>query len=232
MEEIDLNELLYYMLKRKVYIILSIIIGLVAGLLYTKILIQPEYSSFSTLLLSKSIANEDINDTTSNNDSTITQNDIIINQKLVSTYNTLIKSRSVATQVIQELGLNIKEEVIMSHITITSEEDSGMIKISFSSPDPTVTADVTNKLAEIFISKVKEIYNLHNFIIIDRAYVADTPYNINYLKNAALGGVLLLFLTICIIFMLFYFDTKIRSKEEVEKLLEEEVLAVIPEMKI
>ena len=44
---------------------------------------------------------------------------------------------------------------------------------------------------------------------------------------AAIGGI-----ACCgILFLIFYFDTRIKSKEEVEELLNLEVLAVIPEIK-
>lgn len=225
MEEIDIKEIIYYIFKKKVWVILCCILGLIAGVVYTKFFVTPMYSSYSTVVLSKPTDNSS---TTSEG---ITQNDITLNSKLVATYSEIMKSRAVASEVKEELGLDISEEALMSNISVTAKDDTEMLKIQVSNEDPVVAANVANSLSEVFSSKVKEIYNIENVTVIDTAIASSSPYNVSYAKNAAIFGMVGLLLSCGVLFVIFYFDTTIKSKSEVEDLLGLEVLAVIPDIK-
>lgn len=233
MEEIDLKEIFYYIFKKKIFVILSVIICAIIGILYTKFMVTPMYSSYSTVVLSKpedstNITVNSTNETTSNS---ITQNDITLNPKLISTYSEIMKSRTVAEQVINELNLDISENELMSNISVSAKDDTEMLKISVSNKDPQTAAQIANSITEVFKVKIKEIYNIENVTIIDKAIASSAPYNVNYLKNGAIFGIIGGIACCGILFLLFYFDTRIKSKEEVEELLNLEVLAVIPEIK-
>ena len=106
-----------------------------------------------------------------------------------------------------------------------------MLKIQVSNEDPVIAANVANALAEVFKSKVKEIYNIENVTVIDKGIPSSSPYNVNYMKNVAIFGMIGMIASCGILFILFYFDTRIKSKSEVEELLGLEVLGVIPEIK-
>lgn len=232
MEEIDLKEIIYYIFKKKLFVILAIIICGVIGIFYTKYMVTPMYSSYSTVVLSKPEDNTVITNNTSNTTSnSITQNDVTLNQKLISTYSEIMKSRSVAEQVINELNLNISENELMSNVSVSAKDDTEMLKISVSNKDPQIAAQIANSITEVFKIKIKEIYNIENVTTIDTAIASNSPYNVNYIKNSAIFVLIGAISSCGILFLLFYFDTRIKSKEEVEDLLNLEVLAVIPEIK-
>lgn len=225
MEEIDIKEILYFMLKKRAYIILATILGIIAGVVYTKFFVTPMYTADTTVLLSKP--------TTSSSDSSdaITQSDITLNSKLVATYSEIMKSRTVAQEVKEKLGLSISEESLMSNISVSAKDDTEMLKIQVLNKDPVIAADVANTLSEVFKNKVKEIYNIENVTVIDKAIPSSEPSNINYLKNVVIFGMVGLVASCGILFVMFYFDTRIKSKSEVEELLGLDVLAVIPDIK-
>ena len=232
MEEIDLKEIIYYIFKKKLFVILAIIICGVIGIFYTKYMVTPMYSSYSTVVLSKPEDNTVITNNTSNTTSnSITQNDVTLNQKLISTYSEIMKSRSVAEQVINELNLNISENELMSNVSVSAKDDTEMLKISVSNKDPQIAAQIANSITEVFKIKIKEKYNIENVTTIDTAIASNSPYNVNYIKNSAIFSFICAISSCGILFLLFYFDTRIKSKEEVEDLLNLEVLAVIPEIK-
>ena len=213
MEEIDLKEIFYYIFKKKIFVVLSVIICGIIGVLYTKYMVTPMYSSYSTVVLSKP---EDTTIIESNNNETSSNS---------------ITQKTVAEQVIKELNLNISENELMQNVSVTSKDDTEMLKISVANKNPQIAAQIANSITEVFKVKIKEIYNIENVTIIDTAIASTNPYNVNYIKNgiifAAIGGI-----ACCgILFLIFYFDTRIKSKEEVEELLNLEVLAVIPEIK-
>lgn len=225
MEEIDIKEIIYFIFKKRFFVILAVIIGAMLGLFYTKFLVTPMYSSYSTVVLSQPTSSS-----TNIQSNSITQSDVTLNQKLVATYSEIMKSRVVATQVKQELKLNIDETELMKSISVTAKDDTEMLKIQVSNADPVLAANIANSLANVFIVKVKEIYNIENITIIDTAFINNRPYNVNYTKNIALFAASAGILACGILFLIFYFDTRIKSKSEVEELLGLDILAVIPEI--
>lgn len=228
MEEIDIKEILYYIFKKRFFVIILTILGVVAGVLYTKFLITPMYSSVTTVVLAKpSTANNAY--VTSNE--AITQGDITLNSKLISTYSEIMKSRAVAEEVKESLGLEISEEKLMKNISVSAKDDTEMLKIQVSNEDPIIAANVANSLSDVFKEKVKEIYNIENVTVIDKAIPSKAPSNVNYTKNAGLFGAVGFVVSCGILFLIFYFDTRVKSKSEIEELLGLETLAVIPEIK-
>lgn len=228
MEEIDIKEILYYIFKKKFFVIILTILGVVAGVLYTKFLITPMYSAVTTVVLSKPTA---ANNSYVVSGEAITQGDITLNSKLVSTYSEIMKSRAVAEEVKTSLGLEISEESLMSNISVKAKDDTEMLKIQVLNEDPIVAANVANSLSDVFKEKVREIYNIENVTVIDKAIPSNSPSNINYKKNVALFGAAGFVISCGILFLIFYFDTRVKSKTEIEELLGLETLAVIPEIK-
>ena len=123
MEELDLKELLSLFWSKKTQIILIISIFMLIGVIYTVGFVTPKYTSSTTLLLATSE-----NSTTKS--STITTTDITLNSKLVSTYTLLIQSKSVLSQVISNLQMDISEEELKNSITVTQEKVQEIYKIN------------------------------------------------------------------------------------------------------
>lgn len=228
MEEIDIKEILYYIFKKRFFVIILTILGIVAGVLYTKFLVTPMYSSVTTVVLAKPTT---ANNAYSTSSEAITQGDITLNSKLISTYSEIMKSRAVAEEVKASLGLDISEEKLMKNISVSAKDDTEMLKIQVSNEDPIIAANVANSLSDVFKAKVKEIYNIENVAVIDKAIPSKAPNNVNYTKNAALFGAVGFIVSCGILFLIFYFDTRVKSKSEIEELLGLETLAVIPEIK-
>lgn len=91
MDEINLQEFLYNLRKKIPVLIIATLIGAILGGVNLIFMTKPMYESSTTLILVKS---------NSESNSSITQTDIVLNQKLIGTYSEIIKSRSVAKEVI------------------------------------------------------------------------------------------------------------------------------------
>lgn len=124
MEELDLKTILNMIWAKKGYIILITILFGIIGFAYSYFLVTPLYQASTTLLLVKS---ETID--TSSEQQSITQTDLTINQKLVSTYRELIKSKKIIRQVIDNLSINMEEEALRKNITVNSFKDTELIEI-------------------------------------------------------------------------------------------------------
>jgi capsular polysaccharide biosynthesis protein len=87
---------------------------------------------------------------------------------------------------------------------------------------------IADEIAKVFNTEVVKLYNIQNIGIIDTAELPTKPYNINHVKTAALTGAVGLVVGLGIVFVLFYFDTTIKSSEEVERKLGLPVIGTIP----
>lgn len=231
MEELDIIEILYALKKKLKYIIATVIIFAVAGLIYSKFLVTPMYRASTTFVLSKSTDNTTNTQINGNIDSeAITQNDVTLNSKLVSTYSVIIKSKTIAKEVINTLGLNMSVDEFISNVTVTSKDDTELIEITVSDEDSKLSADIANSLAEVFREKVNQIYKIDNLSIIDIAEPSSLPYNIGTVKNIVIFAMVGLILSCGVVFLIVYFDDTVKDEKDIEALVNIPVIASIPKL--
>ena len=217
MEEIDLTELFSYFLKRAYIIIIAALLCLVVGLTYTIFLKEPLYKSdVNIILVSK------------NSQSSSLQSDLAANQKLVATYRELVTSRSVLNEVIEDLDLTYTITELQKMITVQNVNETEIIKITVSSSKPKEAKEIANVIAVKFQDEVKDVYNLENVSIIDKAVIAKEPYNINVVKESIIYIALGIVLSCGVIFVIYYFDNTIKSIDQVEKRLGIPVIGTVP----
>lgn len=226
MEEIDLTDLLKYFLRKwyLLFLILTITVGL--GIFYYFGIKTPMYKSSTTLVLA--MANNSSSQTGEVLDDSITQNDIILNQKLVGTYREIIKSKKVLKQVIYNLDLDLTSDELKDLITVNSIDNTEIIQIEVKSKSSLEAKNIANSIANIFSEEIVDIYNIKNVKIIDAAEEAMHEYNMNFTKEVTIYVLIGLVIGFGTIFIMYYFDTTIKSVEEVERKLEVPILGRVP----
>lgn len=219
MEEINLKDLFSYFLnKLSLMTMITVFVGIL-GCMYAIFIQTPLYNSYTTLVLTR-VSDEN---TTQN-----LSNDISINSKLVGTYSEIIKSSRIMQEVINDLSLDYTIDELKKIITVTNISATELIKISVNTRDPSLSSNIANKIANQFSQEISEIYEIQNITVIDKATPALVPYNINILKQVGLYLAVGLVLSLIIIFVMYYFDNKIKSIEEVEQKLGLPILGSIP----
>ena len=179
MEEINITELLQYYLKKIHIIIIITLLTLLLGAFYIKRIQVPLYHGTTTIILvQKSEDNQSAN---------ATQNELNVNERLVTTYSQIIKSRRVLDQVINSLELKLETNELAEKITVTSVNETPIIKVSVSDENPEDAVAIANELAEVFKKEITKIYNLENISVVDSAIEEEKPYNINVTKQMTNG---------------------------------------------
>lgn len=220
MEEINIKDLLMYFVKKIPIIAMVSFVMLAVGMLYSVLIKKPLYYGDVTLIL--------VQENNYNQNSTLTQSDITLNQKLVTTYSEIIKSKRVLNRVIDEMKLDYEADELAQKITVSSVKDTEIIKIAVSDSDNEEAAKIANKIASVFQNEVTDIYNLENVAVIDSAEVQTEAYNINVARDSIIFFAVGFVLTVGIYFVVYYFDTSIKSVDEVEKELGVPVIGTIP----
>jgi capsular polysaccharide biosynthesis protein len=218
MEEIDLIELLNYF-KKKIGLIIIIMSAVgILGCIYTLFIQKPMYNSYTTVILSGSSS------------SSITQTDVTLNKNLISTYAEIVKSGRVLNQVIKELNLDISYELLSSGISVTSLNNTEIIKITVNNESADMAMKIANSTASVFTKEISSLYKMDNVSILDYATINESPYNINILKQLIIYILAGLVISLGTVFMIFYFDRTIKSVEQIEQKIKLPVLGSVQDI--
>ena len=209
MEEINIRDFLNY-LKKYVLVIVVVALVLIIGVfIYDKSIKKPLYTTYTTIILTKS------NETQTG--TTITQNDILLNQKLVETYSKIIKSKLVLEQVISETGVTYTAEELSENVSVEAYENTEMLKISVTDQDPELAANIANSIAQVFSGEIAKIYQINNISVVDVAVTPEEVSNNTLKRDLLIALFISIFGTIGVVFVVYYFDDTVKLTDDLEE---------------
>ncbi|WP_409227730.1 YveK family protein [Gudongella sp. SC589] len=220
MEEISLREIYYILKKRMGMIIILLILSLAISAVVSFYVLDKQYQANTTLMVGRP------KDYVTENK--LEYNELLLNQRLVSTYGELIKTRTVADRVIENMGLSLTYNQLREKLNVSLVKDTEIIRISVIDTDPVLAAEIANETSEVFMETVQEIMKVENIQVIDTAQVPTAPIQPRPLMNIAIAGVLAVMLGVFIAFLIEFLDTTIKTPEDVEKHLGLPVIGSIP----
>lgn len=216
--EIDLRDLLAMLLRRWWLIVLCALLAGGTAYGYTRYFMTPVYVASNMLFLGK--------------EDTRIPMDLItveVNNQLIVDYRELLRTKMVSREVIAQLDLDVPESIIRRGVGVNVISNSRMFSISFTSPDPQFATEVVNKLAEVLVVKAKEIIQVNNVVVIDRAEVPTSPVGPDARRNTMLAALVGLMAAVGIIFLLEFLDRTFKKPEDMERRLGVAVLGEVPE---
>ena len=214
MEEINIKEFLDYVKERLVIVILSVMLVLLLVIGYDCFIKVPKYSTYTTIALVKE-------------GTEVTQNDLMVNKNLVDSYSVLVKSKKVLGKVIDDLSLEYSIEQLAKEISVTAVNDTEYIKITVEDPQARKAYDITKSISKVFSKEVQDIYNMNNVSIVDEPEVTTEVSNNTLKRDLVLGFAGGLFITVGILFVLYYFDDTIKNSDNIEEELGLPVVAKV-----
>lgn len=215
-DTIDLLELFFALWQKAWLLLLCLLGGAVIAGLWTYFMITPQYQASSMIYIF------------SKTTSLTSLSDLQIGSQLTEDFKILATSRPVVENVIQELDLDATYEQLVDIITITNPDDSRILQITVTHPDPQLAADISNAMADAIRNRVAEVTNSDRPTVVESAVAPTVKYSPSMTKNVALGGLLGLCLAGGVVVLLYLLDDTIKSEEDVERYLGMNVLAAIP----
>ena len=213
--EIDLVELFFEFVRHIWAILCVTIAGALAAGVITMFVLTPMYTSTSQLYI---ISNSSIVDLSS----------LQMSTSLTADYEEMIKTRPVVEQVIENLNLKTTYSELLSHISITNETNTRIIKITVEYDDPVVAKDIANELANVSKEQIAKIMNVDEPRIVEPAIVAKTQSSPNNGKNIVIGALIGLLLALAFYTVRYIMDDTIKNADDIEKYLGLNTLASIP----
>ena len=223
-DEIDLVELFYLLWGHAWQIILCLILGAGLALGYTKLLVTPLYQATSSIYI-----------VSASNNSVVNLTDLQIGAQLTADYQELILSRPLLEDVIENLELTNGEGEPMSTaalsrmITITNTDDTRILKVTVTSPDPQESADIANELIDQACIYLPQIMETEEPNLVEEAIPPTAKSSPSTAKNVMLGGLLGACLACGVLVVRYLMNDTFVTPDDVVKYLGVQPLAVIPE---
>lgn len=186
MEEIDIKEIVFILLKKKVFIILTTLIcALVAFLSFTILNVITENKQekenlyyaethfiVGTAETTSTQFEQNITDSTV--PVTITErNRITQTDALFKTYSELIKSKTSLEKVIDTLELDTNSNSLARSISLSQISESNLLSLTVAYKDKEKVVQIADKLVLEFINNMEKAYSTDEVTIIDKAYLLE-----------------------------------------------------------
>lgn len=217
--EIDLLDLLHYLLRRAKYIVLAALAGILAMAVYAFVLATPMYEATAQIYVLNS------------QDSVVNLSDLQIGSYLTKDYQLVFDTWEVNQKVIQNLNLPYSINQLKGMTSISNPSDTRALFITVTSSDPREAATIANEYASVarqYISDVMMTEAPNNLSV---ALEPKDPVSPNKTKLLALGMLLGIVLAAGILVVLYILDDKIKTSADVQKYTGSVPLAIIPLMK-
>ena len=216
----SIKDIIKLLLSKLWLLIIVTIIGSAAAFCYSKFVMPLEYSShISMYVQSYTGISENAN----------AQNNISNSKQLVNTYMEVLKDDAVMNAVAERLRNQFDNETLSENfaiadgritpsslrdcLSISSVTDTSAVKIVSTTKNAEVAAAVCNDLTEVAPEYVEKAVGVGSINTIDRAKVYNNPVGPNMKKNAALGAIAALMLTVLIIFVIDFFDNTVKDTD-------------------
>ena len=217
--EIDLLELLFAFRRRILWIVLAAILGGGISFAGTRVLMTPMYESTMTMLVLTS-------------ETTLSSlSELQLGTQLTNDYEILTKSRAVLETVIENLNLNLGYEQLNNMVSISNPEDSRIMEITLTYPDPEEAKTIVDEIASVTSEFIGDQMEGIPPKIIDQGEVPSGPSSPSVSRNTLLGTLLGIVVSCGIITVITVMDDTIKTEEDIEYYLGIPTLASVPDRK-
>ena len=121
---------------------------------------------------------------------------------------------------------------IRSHIKVESDDETCIVSITATTENPNLSAAISNAVMYWFGDYINDFMQVNTIVttISRSGSLPGGPSNANATKNSAIFGVVGAVIICAILVIIFIFDDKIKTPDDIEKQLGLSVLGAIPEI--
>jgi capsular polysaccharide biosynthesis protein len=182
-----------------------------AGALYGNITYKPMYVANSTFVVNVfkqvTVETEGGKKVVKTSLDLSTANSVLENLKVL-----VLSDRIIEKAIASNPDITLDVETIKSITTITSVEDTSILKFSVTHADPQVAYDVVNAITDVAPSALKDIESKGELALIDEAKVPSVPTSVNKGRSYAITGfVAAVALFLGVIFLLDFMSSTIKD---------------------
>ena len=154
--------------------------------------------------------------------------DLQIGTVLTVDFQIIAQTREVIDAVKADLSINDSYEELIKKVSISNPDGSRILKITAVDTDPQKAANLANSMANQLRMRISDVMDTDPPSIVSRAVVPYRPIGPSTTRNALLAGLALAFVAAAVITVRHLLDDTIKTEEDVEKFLGQNVIASMP----
>ena len=162
------------------------------GFFFSNLFMKPIYKTDISLIIKG-----DLNKAKNNSDDY--EDNILLFQKLASTYSEILKSRTVTEDVISKLNLNINARELQKNITISQKKDSEFLIISVRADSAKKSVEIAHQIAISLKDTSLKVFRQNFVNILDEPNLPSKSLNINTIVITIFSFLIGLFISLAFI---------------------------------
>lgn len=219
-ESISLSKVIQLLKSKSYLIFIFTIVGLFIGMIFSFMLLTPNYRSTVQVIV------------TQDNDNQIIQNtEVQANIQLVNTYNEIIKSPFIIEKVVADLGGEYTVSELSQRIKVSNETNSQVINISADAESKQKSAVIANVVAEKFKENASEVMKVGAIHILSNSKYSTSSTRKSLYIYISISGVLGLVSGLITSFLIIALDTTLKTEDDILEQLSIPVLGTIGKIK-
>lgn len=220
--EIDIKRLVLEVLYKLWIIILAAVVFAVGAYAYAKTKLVPRYTASASLYV-----NNYDNKVTADIKK-VNSSDIYTAQALVQTYLTFLSTDKVMDEVSLKLNNKYTSSQLKGMMSANAMNETEIFQISITNTDPVEAMTIANIVADMAPEVITNYIEGSSVKVVDYAKVPTTRSYPVYRKYMMMGFVAGGGIAAIIVILMFLFNSKITSEEDIKKLFTAPVIGKIP----
>ena len=214
---IDLWELAGALLRRWLLIALVTAVCAAGAYAYSAYVITPLYSARAMMIVNSGERSPDY----------VSSDQLASSAKLLETYSVIIRSDTVTSEVISNLGMEDTYGSTVRGITVSSVNDTQIMRITVTATDPEIALDVCREITNVAPDVIIDAMEAGSVKLISAAKTSWVPVSPNVTRNTMYGAVVGFLLTCGIIVLFTILNNKVKSESDISQ-MDLALLGVIP----
>lgn len=223
--EIDILRLVKAVWQKIWAVILAAVIFGCATLGLTYLFVEPTYEARTLLYVNNSsfsVGNTSFNISTSS---------LSAAQELVNTYIVILKARTSLNEIIEYAELDRSYIELQDMISAAPVNSTEIFEVVVTSTDPAESERIANAIATLLPKRIAEIVDGSSVRVVDYAIVPTSRSGPSYAKNAFIGMIIGILISVAIIVIRELFDVFVREEQYLSQTYPYPILAAIPNMR-
>ncbi|AER16967.1 Wzz/FepE/Etk N-terminal domain-containing protein [Streptococcus suis] len=217
--EIDVLSLLKTIWRKKIFILVTAVLGAGLAFVYSSFLVTPQYDSTTRIY----VVSQNVEAGAG-----LTNQELQAGTYLVKDYKEIILSQDVLTQVATELNLN---ENLKEKVSVSIPVDTRIVSISVRDADPNEAARIANSLRTFAVQKIVEVTKVSDVTTLEEAVPAEEPTTPNIKRNIILGLLAGGILATGLVLVMEVLDDRVKRPQDIEEVMGLTLLGVVPDSK-
>lgn len=219
-EQFSISDLINIFLRRWWILALSAIILCVSGFFYAQFIVTPLYRTDGTLYVNARRTQS----------SDVSGANIVASQQLATTYKEILKRRTFLAQVAEDVGNKYSVSQLSGMISMSPLNETEIMQIKVTGEVPEDVYAICHSVLTHAPDELIRVVNAGSVKILEDGQIPKKPYSPDVKKYTLFAFALGLALGALIVFCIEFFDTRVKSRDDIINRYKEPLLGEIPSL--